>query len=170
MVNDNYNNKREVSTMQFPEDEAIQKLNEQHARVVGAVQRAQEESEKARKNLPALHKQLADVIFQRALGEASEADVNAARFAILYAERAVDAGELISEPARRAEVKINGESRKLSAKRLYRQEYEELKAKIAEHGAASEEDAAKLLDLCLTLNGDHSEAQAVLSALTDEAA
>lgn len=156
--------------MTFPEDIEIEKLNEQRSRILGAVSETLAKAEEARKRLPELHKQLAELIFKAAMGEASEADVNGARFAIVYAERAVDAAELILEPARRAKAKINGESQKLSMKRHYRVELDELKNKITETGTASGMDAGKLLDLCLTLNGNHAEANALLSSLRDEAA
>lgn len=152
------------------EDEAIQKLDEQLSRIRGAVSETLAKADEARKRLPELQKQLAELIFKAAMGEATEADVNGARFAILYAERAVDAAELILEPARRASARLNGDSHKLSNKRRYRQEYEGLKAKITEAGTASDKDAGKLLDLCLTLNGNHAEANALLSSLRDEAA
>lgn len=154
----------------FPEDIELDKLNEQRSRILGAVSETLAKAEEARKRLPELHKQLAGLIFKAAMGEVSEADVNGARFAIVYAERAVDAAELILEPARRAEAKINGESQKLSSKRRYRVEYEELKTKITEAGTAPDKEASKLLDLCLVLTGNHGEASAFLARLNPKAA
>ncbi len=146
-------------------DQEIEKLTQQNHRVEQAVMDAQAAAIEAREKLPELRKQLGDVILRAALGDATSADVNAARFAVLNGERVIEAAELIMEPARRAQATIRGESLKWQRRLAHRRDYEAIKAKITEAGHAKHSDMMMLRDLCLVLNGDHTEADSLLAGL-----
>lgn len=155
--------------MEYPENIEIQKLDEQYQKIASAVADTQATAMEASERLPALKVQLGETILRAALGEARDADVNAARFAVLNAEREIEAGELILEPARRAQARLSGAMQNASRKRGYRREYAALKTKITEAGTATWGDTSTLRDLCLMLNGSHDEADAFLANLTKAA-
>lgn len=156
--------------MEYPEDIEIQKLNEQYQRIASAVADTQGAAIEAGERLPELKKQLGEVILRASLGEAGNADVNAARFAVLNTEREIEAGDLIIEPARRAHARINGERNKLTRKLGYRHGLDELKNKITESGSATETEVARLRDLAATLAVDSAEIDAFLASLAPQAA
>ncbi len=151
----------------FPEDVELQKLNARYERIRSAVGETQAAAERARKQMPQLHQNLADTVFKAALGEATEADVNAARFAIVYAERAIDAGDLVAAPARRAETRLVGEMTKISQRRYCRQQFEDLKAKITDAGGYTNTQAHQLRELSVMLNGTPDNADAFLADKTE---
>lgn len=154
----------------YIEDEKIQKLDVEYQRIASAVAGAQGQAIEASERLPELKKQFGEVILRAALGEATNADVSAARFAVLTAEHQIEAGDLIVEPARRTQARITGERSKLTRRRGYRQDYENLKSKITAAGIATWGDTSALRDLCLMLTGSHDEADAFLSNLSPRAA
>jgi hypothetical protein len=148
------------------DDQLEFELNERHAKLANAVGEIHARAAAARDRLPKLREQLAETILKAALGEVEESDVNAARFAIVYAERDIEAAELIIQPAHRLQTRLEGEMTKVGRRQRYRREFKALRDKLAEAGKADERQARDLRALCGAANGgDRSDADVFLAGL-----
>ncbi len=152
------------------EDAEIEVIAKRRAALQRAVSAIQERSLFAERRLAELQAKLGETILLAELGEIPAADLLAIRQEMQALREAIEDAEMIMEPVRRREARLNGDETKWSRLRPYRQEYEALKAKITEAGSATEGDAHKLRNLCLTLNGNHDEAGVFLANLKPKSA
>lgn len=154
--------------MQYPEDDVIEKINEQTRRIQAVVSAAEDAAYAAREELAALRNELGETLLRAATGDATQADVDAMRAKIEAAHLVIEDNDLISEPANRALAKLAGESQKASRKRLYREEYESLKTRLADAGSTAGVKVRRFLELCENLNGSEDEARSILAKFWPE--
>ena len=146
------------------EDFELGKINERRSALINAVSAIQERSRSAERRLAELQAKLGETILMAEMGEIPAADLLAIRQEMQALRAVIQDAELILEPARRREARLNGDEVKWSRLRPYRQEYEALKVKITEAGVASENEATKLREQCAMLDGNTSDADAVIAA------
>lgn len=145
------------------EDQEIEKINERRVALVNAVSEIEGRRRAAEQRLASLQSGLGEIVLRAAMGEVPADEPRKIRREMQELREAIEDAELVLEPARRREVRLNGDETKWSRLRPLRQEYDALKAKITEAGAATESEAHKLRDLCAMLDGSTSATDAAIA-------
>lgn len=146
------------------DDKLEAELTERHAKLAHAVGEIHARAATARERLPKLREQLAETILRHAMGEAEESEVNRARFQIVYAERDIEASDLVIQPEHRMRTRLEGELGKVGRRQRYRREFEALRDKLAEAGKADEFQIRDLRALAASA-GDSEAADNFLAEL-----
>lgn len=141
------------------EDQEIEKIHERRVALVNAVSEIEGRRRAAEQRLAALQASLGEIVLRAAMGGIPADEPRKIRREMYELREAIEDSELILEPVRRREARLNGEETKWSRLRPIRQEYEAMKA-----GVATENDATKLRELCSMLDGNTDDADAVIAA------
>jgi fructose/tagatose bisphosphate aldolase len=156
------------NTMSKEADDQLEfELNERHAALANAVGAIHARAAAARDRLPELRKQLGETILAAELGDVPSEEVAKVRMAIFRAEKNIEASELIIQPEHRMRTRIEGEMTKVGRRQRYRREFEALRDKLAEAGAANEFEQRDLRALAASA-GDPEAADVFLSMLASK--
>lgn len=148
------------------EDEELEKIAARRSALVNAVSEIEGQRRSAEHRLQELESGRGALVLAIAMGEKPVAELLAARREMTeLRETIADAGTIL-EPVRRLEARLNGEDRKLSAKRLRRQEYLELRQKLTDNPALANEPGVTipLRELGDFLDGNTDNADAAIAA------
>jgi hypothetical protein len=149
------------------DDQLETELNERHAKLAHAVGEIHARAAAARERLPKLREQLGETILAAELGDVPSEEVVNVRMAIFRAEKSIEAAELVIQPEHRMRTRLEGEMGKVGRRQRYRREFEALRDKLAEAGAANEFEQRDLRALAASA-GDPEAADVFLSMLASK--